>query len=155
MVLSEGGTALAAIFFSASCTIERGEAFPPARRAGAGPRQRTYSFPPRVSIGNIQIGMNERPLVIPEIGINHGGSLETAKLMVDAAYRAGARIVKHQTHVVEDEMSQLARKVVPGNSSDSIYDIMARCALSEEEEYELMQWREFYTWPGRMTWPSP
>lgn len=95
-----------------------------------------------ISIGNIQIGMNERPLVIPEIGINHGGSLETAKLMVDAAYRAGARIVKHQTHVVEDEMSQLARKVVPGNSSDSIYDIMARCALSEEEEYELMQYTQ-------------
>lgn len=93
-------------------------------------------------IGPIKIGINEPPLVIPEIGINHEGSLETAKLMVDAAYRAGARIVKHQTHVVQDEMSHAAQKVVPGNSSDSIYDIMARCALSEEEEYELMQYTQ-------------
>ncbi len=93
-------------------------------------------------IGDIPIGGNELPLVIPEIGINHEGSLETAKMMVDAAYRAGARIIKHQTHVVEDEMSHAARKVIPGNSSDSIYDIMARCALAEEEEYELMRYTQ-------------
>jgi sialic acid synthase SpsE len=91
-------------------------------------------------IGDIQIGQREIPLVIPEIGINHEGSLKVAKLMVDAAYRAGARIVKHQTHIVEDEMSAAAKKVIPGNSTDSIYDIMARCALSEQEEYELMQY---------------
>lgn len=97
---------------------------------------------PTFSIGEIKIGENEMPLVIPEIGINHEGSLETAKLMVDAAYRAGAKLIKHQTHVVEDEMSHVARNVIPGNSSDSIYDIMARCALSEEEEYELMQYTQ-------------
>lgn len=92
------------------------------------------------TIGNINIGINECPLVIPEIGINHEGSLEVAKLMVDAAARAGARIVKHQTHIVEDEMCHVAQKVIPGNSKDSIYDIMSRCALSEEDEYELMQY---------------
>ena len=61
-------------------------------------------------IGDIQIGQREAPLVIPEIGINHEGSLKVAKLMVDAAYRAGARIVKHQTHIVEDEMSAAAKR---------------------------------------------
>ena len=81
-------------------------------------------------------------MVIPEIGINHEGSLEVAKEMVDAAYRAGARLVKHQTHIVEDEMCHVAQNVIPGNSDDSIYDIMARCALSEEEEYELMKYVE-------------
>lgn len=93
-------------------------------------------------IGNIKIGINEEPLVIPEIGINHEGSLEAAKQMVDAACRAGAKLVKHQTHIVSDEMSRVARHVIPGNSSDSIYDIMARCALSEEEEYELKRYVE-------------
>lgn len=92
------------------------------------------------SIGNIEIGINEEPLVIPEMGINHEGSLTVAKLIVDAAARAGAKIIKHQTHVVEDEMSHLAKKVIPGNSDVSIYDVMERCALSEEEEYELMQY---------------
>lgn len=91
-------------------------------------------------IGSIRIGGDARPLVIPEMGINHEGSLEVAKQIVDAAHRAGARIIKHQTHVVEDEMSHAARNVIPGNSDVSIYDVMERCALSENEEYELMQY---------------
>lgn len=94
------------------------------------------------SIGNIQIGKGCTPLVIPEIGINHEGSLEVAKQMVDAAWRAGARLIKHQTHIVEDEMSHLAKSVIPGNSDVSIYDVMERCALSEEEEWELMRYTQ-------------
>ena len=62
--------------------------------------------------------------------------------MVDAAHRAGARIIKHQTHIIEDEMSHEARKIIPGNSNDSIYDIMSRCALSESQERELMQYTQ-------------
>ena len=94
----------------------------------------------KFSIGNIEIGEGCVPLVIPEMGINHEGSLEVAKQIVDSAYRAGARMIKHQTHVVQDEMSHDAKKVIPGNSEDSIYDIMERCALSEEEELELMRY---------------
>lgn len=94
------------------------------------------------SIGDIKIGIGEQPLVIPEIGINHEGSLAVAKEMVDAAHRAGARLVKHQTHICEDEMSHAAKRVIPGNADVSIYEIMERCALSEEEEFELMQYAE-------------
>ena len=93
-------------------------------------------------IGDILVGDAKRVLVIPEIGINHEGSLAVAKEMADAARRAGARLIKHQTHIVEDEMCQVARKVVPGNSTDSIYDIMARCALNEEEEREFKEYTE-------------
>jgi N-acetylneuraminate synthase len=32
--------------------------------------------------------------------------------MVDAAQRAGVEVVKHQTHIVEDEMSWAAKKKV-------------------------------------------
>ncbi|MEA4962850.1 MAG: N-acetylneuraminate synthase family protein [Lutispora sp.] len=84
--------------------------------------------------------MDYEPLVIPEIGINHNGSLETAFKMVDAASRAGARIIKHQTHVIDDEMSSEAKKVIPGNSTKSIYEVMKACALDEEEEKELMEY---------------
>lgn len=96
----------------------------------------------KLELGNIKIGIDEEPLVIPEIGINHEGSLEVAKLMVDAAFRAGAKLIKHQTHVITDEMSYVAKNVIPGNSTDSIYDIMSRCALNEEDEYELKQYVE-------------
>lgn len=94
------------------------------------------------AIGNRKIGPDYPPLVIAEIGINHEGSLETAKQMVDAAAKAGAEVVKHQTHIVEDEMADAAKKVIPGNADVSIYDIMARCALSEEDEAELKRYVE-------------
>ncbi len=88
------------------------------------------------------IGPDQPPLVIAEIGINHEGSLQTALEMVDAAAKAGAEVIKHQTHVVEDEMSPAAKQVIPGNADVSIYDIMARCALNEEEEQQLKEYVE-------------
>lgn len=84
-----------------------------------------------------KIGKNYPPFVIAEIGINHEGSLELAKKLVDEAYKAGAECVKHQTHIVEDEMSKSAKEVIPGNTSDSIYEVMERCALNEKDELAL------------------
>jgi N-acetylneuraminate synthase len=89
---------------------------------------------PEIEIAGRKIGHAHPPLVVAEIGINHEGSLAVAKEMVDAAARAGVEVVKHQTHIVEDEMSAAAKKVVPGNASVSIYEIMQRCALSEDDE---------------------
>ncbi|CAM2819740.1 N-acetylneuraminate synthase family protein [Hathewaya histolytica] len=97
---------------------------------------------PDIQINNRRIGEEYKPLVIAEIGINHEGSLEIAKEMVDAAYGAGAEIIKHQTHVIDDEMSSEARKVIPGNTNVSIYDVMERCALNEADEIELKEYVE-------------
>lgn len=97
---------------------------------------------PSFEIAGRKIGYDYAPLVIAEIGINHEGSLEVAKKMVDAAALAGAELVKHQTHIVEDEMSGAAKKVIPGNADVSIYEIMRRCALNEEEELDLKLYTE-------------
>lgn len=97
---------------------------------------------PFIEIAGRKIGPDFPPLVIAEIGINHEGSLEVAKQMVDAAFRAGVEVVKHQTHIVEDEMSGAAKKVIPGNAAVSIYEIMERCALSEADELELKNYVE-------------
>ena len=88
------------------------------------------------------IGPDHKPLVIAEIGINHGGDLAEAFALVDAAAEAGVEVVKHQTHVVDDEMSAAAKEVIPGNSDDSIYHIMAECALNEEDELLLKEYVE-------------
>ena len=93
-------------------------------------------------IGNRKIGIDYRPFVIAEIGINHEGSLKVAKEMVDAAHRAGAECVKHQTHIVDDEMSGEAKNVIPGNADVSIYEIMKRCSLDEDDEYALKNYVE-------------
>lgn len=95
-----------------------------------------------IIIENRKIGSNHAPLVIVEMGINHEGSLKTAFEMVDAAWKSGAEMVKHQTHVVEDEMSKEAKNVIPGNANVSIYEIMERCALNEEDEIKLKAYVE-------------
>ena len=95
-----------------------------------------------MKILNRNIGPEFEPLVIAEIGINHNGSLEEAFKLVDAAINSGIEIIKHQTHVIEDEMSAEAKKVIPGNSYKSIHQIMSECALSEDEEIELKNYIE-------------
>lgn len=97
---------------------------------------------PCIEIAGRKIGYDYPPVVIAEIGINHEGSLKVAKEMVDAAWEMGAEIIKHQTHIVEDEMSPEAKKVIPGNTDISIYEVMERCALNEEEEIDLKQYVE-------------
>jgi len=92
---------------------------------------------PYIEIEGRKIGYDYDPLVIAELGINHGGSLKVAKQMVDAAADAGVEVIKHQTHIVEDEMSSEARKIIPVHTKESIYDIITSCALNEEEEKEL------------------
>ena len=92
------------------------------------------------NIGNISISEEAPPTVIAEIGINHGGSLSEAIKIAAAAIDAGAHIIKHQTHIVEDEMSGAAKRVIPGNSNKSIFEIISECALNFEDEKSLMDY---------------
>jgi sialic acid synthase SpsE len=97
---------------------------------------------PSFEIQGRKVGYDYKPLVIAEIGINHEGSLAVAKEMVDAAHAAGVEVVKHQTHIVEDEMSSAAKNTIPGNADVSIYEIMRRCSLNEEDELQLKNYVE-------------
>lgn len=49
-------------------------------------------------------------LIIAEAGVNHNGSLDLAKRLVDAAAAAGADIVKFQTFKAENLVSKKAKK---------------------------------------------
>lgn len=91
-------------------------------------------------IGNRPVGIEHPPLVIAEIGINHEGDLDKAIRMVDDAHRVGCECVKFQSHIIDDEM--IPNDVIPGNASESIWNIMERCALTETEERELKTYVE-------------
>ncbi|WP_050526303.1 N-acetylneuraminate synthase family protein [Pseudorhodobacter aquimaris] len=95
-----------------------------------------------MKIGNREIGPAHPPLVIAEIGINHGGSLEVAREMVRLAALSGCECVKHQTHILEDEMTEEAKSIFPPNADVSIWDVMAGCALSLEDERSLKDYTE-------------
>ena len=91
-------------------------------------------------IGTRSVGPDFPPLVVTEIGINHNGDLEQAKILVDAAAGAGAEVIKHQTHIPDAEMSIEARDVIPGNADISIYDVIKNCSLSLDEERQLAEY---------------
>jgi sialic acid synthase SpsE len=95
-----------------------------------------------MKIGSREIGAEFPPLVIAEIGINHGGDLNVAKGMVKAAFLAGCEMVKHQTHIVEDEMTDEAKSIFPPNADVSIWEVMASCALPLDDEIALKEYTE-------------
>ena len=95
---------------------------------------------PELRVRDRCIGDHHPPLVIAEVGINHEGDVAKARRMVDDARAAGAECVKFQSHVIDDEM--IPNDVVPGNASESIWDIMSRCALGEDEEQCLKEYVE-------------
>jgi sialic acid synthase SpsE len=94
----------------------------------------------QINICGRVIGEHQVPFVIPEIGINHGGSFEKAKKMIKSAYNSGAECVKFQCHIIEDEM--IENNVIPGNARESIWKIMKKCSLSENEERRLKEYTE-------------
>ncbi len=94
----------------------------------------------KFKIGKIIVDENTPPIVIAEIGINHNGNLDRAISIADKAILSGAEIIKHQTHIVDEEMSEEAKNAIPGNSKLSIYEIMKKCTLSEEKEKKLMKY---------------
>lgn len=93
-----------------------------------------------IILGSRKIGPAHPPLVIAEIGINHEGDIRKAFQMVDDAARAGCECIKIQSHVIDDEM--IPNAIIPGNASESIWDIMNRCALTAEEEKQLKEYTE-------------
>lgn len=72
-----------------------------------------------MKIGNRSIGPNEPPLIIVEIGINYDGDVGVAKNMVDLTASSGCDCVKHQTHSVEDGITEEVKSTFPHNTNKS------------------------------------
>src|SRR4029434_1424131 len=95
-----------------------------------------------IVIAGRRVGPAHPPLVIAEIGINHEGDVGKAMRMIDDAAAASAEIVKFQCHVIEDEMAPSSQAVIPGNAKESIWNIMSRCALDEDQDRRLKAYAE-------------
>ncbi len=95
-----------------------------------------------MKIGKIKLNHHSVPLIIPEMGINHGGKIDVAIQIAKSAKRAGAKIIKNQTHIAEDEYSVEAKKIIPDNANTNIVNIIKKCELTEVEEYNLKNYVE-------------
>jgi N,N'-diacetyllegionaminate synthase len=80
-------------------------------------------------------------LIIAEAGVNHNGSMEMAKCLVDAASDSGADYVKFQTFKTEKLVSTTAKKAdyqTLNTNSDSQFDMLKKLELSIEQHHELI-----------------
>lgn len=79
----------------------------------------------------------DKVLIIAEAGVNHNGSLELAKQLVDIAVDAGADIVKFQTFKAENLVTKKAKmaayQVENTNKKESQYAMLKRLELSEND----------------------
>ena len=87
--------------------------------------------------------MSKHVLIIAEAGVNHNGSMEIAKQLVDAAVEAGVDIIKFQTFKAEKLVSKTAKqaeyqKKNIGDGNDSQYEMLKKLELSEKDHEELM-----------------
>ena len=95
-----------------------------------------------IKIGKRIISKNSKPLIVAEIGINHFGSLKIAKKIVNSAKKSGAEAVKVQIHLPDEEMSEEAKRIKPGNSNTNIYEIIKNNSLSLKDEKKLKKYIE-------------
>jgi N-acetylneuraminate synthase len=92
-----------------------------------------------IKIKNRAIGKDHPVFVIAEAGINHNGSYKIAKKMIEIAKKTGVDCIKFQTHITNEEM--LKTNIRPGNiSKKTLWDIIKKCELTEQEEFKLNQY---------------
>lgn len=79
--------------------------------------------------------------IIAEAGVNHNGSLDTAKRMIEEAKKAGADCIKFQTFKTESLVTRKAGKagyqIKQTGNSESQYEMLKKLELSEDSFYHL------------------
>lgn len=101
---------------------------------------------PLVSIGNQEVGQGQPAYIIAEAGLNHNGSLEVAKQLIDAAKVAGVDSIKFQTF---KPGSRISKKVKAARYAETIigleetlYDMFDRLSMSYDDQKELFSYAQ-------------
>ena len=85
-----------------------------------------------------------KTFIIAEAGVNHNGSFELARKLIDAAADAGADCVKFQTFKADTIVSKSAQKAEyqqkTTDAGESQYQMLKRLELSESDHRELQKY---------------
>jgi len=90
--------------------------------------------------------MRDQVLIIAEAGVNHNGSIDTAKKLIDAAAEAGVDYVKFQTFKADKMVTKTASRATYQDTNtrdkDSQFDMLKKLEISEEMHLELIHYCE-------------
>lgn len=95
---------------------------------------------PRITLGSRTLTRESPPYVIAEIGVNHEGSIDTAKMLIELAKEGGADAAKFQTYKAET----LASKHSPAywdttkEPTQSQYELFQKYDAFGPREYEIL-----------------
>ena len=89
--------------------------------------------------------MSKHVLIIAEAGVNHNGSLELAKLLIDKAVEAGVDIIKFQTFKSEKLVSKVAKQAEYqqrniGKKDEGQLAMLKKLELSQTDHEELISY---------------
>jgi N-acetylneuraminate synthase len=84
----------------------------------------------------------KKVIIIAEAGVNHNGSIDIAKKLIDVAVYAGVDFVKFQTFKSENLVSKSAKKANyqienTNNATESQLQMLKKLELSKEQHYEI------------------
>lgn len=97
----------------------------------------------KILIGNKAIGKGSPSLIIAEVGVNHNGSKELAKKLINASMDAGADSVKFQTFKAEEIVTKNAEKAgyqKETTTGKSQYEMIKKLELSDNDFKELAEY---------------
>jgi N-acetylneuraminate synthase len=93
----------------------------------------------------MRVSDNPAVIIIAEAGVNHNGSIDIAKQLIDSAANAGVDYIKFQTWITEDIVDINAPKAqyqIDNDQSASQYEMLKRLELSFDEFRELKAYCE-------------
>ncbi|MDA8554974.1 N-acetylneuraminate synthase family protein, partial [Luminiphilus sp.] len=95
-----------------------------------------------ISIAGREVGEQDAPFLIAEIGNNHNGSLSSAKELIRLAKEAGAHCAKFQLRCMSELYGNAVKEDAENLGSQYTLDLLKRFQLSNEDLLEALSYAE-------------
>ena len=98
----------------------------------------------KVKLGSQLVGDENPPYIIAEAGLNHNGSVDLAKKLIDEAKKLKCNAIKFQSFTAKRRVSKEVKSVKYSEQSDglqeNIFEMFDRLSLSKEEHKKIFKY---------------
>jgi N,N'-diacetyllegionaminate synthase len=104
------------------------------------------NFNQNIKLGKRTISKESQCLIIAEAGVNHNGNINTAKKLIDIAVESGVDVVKFQTWITEELLTEKVKQAEYQKENtgkeESQYQMIKKLELKYEDFEELKRYCE-------------